>query len=231
MLEEMQHMFRKYVHGGTINDQLKESVVSSGIQAEQRLQIYQNNFQITLTDNLASIFPFTEAFVGEVFLRGVIKEFIASNPPKGAALNAYGSGFADFFQVYEHADDVAYLADLIRLEWAVHSLQFAETAYAEMSSFVVNPNIITINSEYPLLNLWLVAQGQLVPEAVHLDQGGQCVVVVQQYGEIKLHTLSRDENDLIKELGNSSGGGVQIQMLNIEERNRLLSKGIILTSE
>lgn len=227
MLEELQKNFRLAVQSGDAATGILPAIVDDGaIAPEQRMQVYQNNFLLTLADNLQSIFSLTENFIGEPFLREAIKQFVKNQPPKEAALDEYGAGFADFFEQYEHAEDVLYIADIIRIEWAIHRLQYVSPVDADTEEFLLNPHYKIIESDYPLLNLWMVGQGQLMPEAVHLEQGGQNVGVVLESGEIKLYPFTEEEMVLIRTLENKPKNmNVNASMV---ELDALTLKGIVL---
>lgn len=230
MLEELQKNFRLAIQQGDASTGILPAIVDDGaIAPEQRLQVYQNNFLLTLADNLQAVFLLTENFVGEIFLREAIKQFIRKQPPKEAALDEYGAEFADFFENYEHAEDVIYIADIIRIEWAIHRLQYVSPVTATAGKFVLNPHVRIIESDYPLLNLWMVGQGQLMPEAVHLEQGGQTVCVVLDGGEIKLYPLTTEEMALLKTIENDlEDVTVNASMVGLDA---LTLKGVVLAGE
>lgn len=205
------HEFKQF------QDQLTDSVLTgnpkqalvegledaSGVPSDKRLQIHHNNFRETLADGLRGIFPALEAFVGVVFLKGALSEFCVKNPPRNAALFGYGSTFADFLDGHAASEQVPYASDVVRLEWAIHELQLVdEQALTSTVSneWRVNPNTRIIRSDYPILSLWSVANGQLPPEAVHLDQGGQTVAVCLVNGEVTLLALSTEESEIAERL-------------------------------
>lgn len=184
-------------------DLIEALVVSDGVPSDQRIQIHHNNFRETLTSSLSGIFPTLEAFVGTVFVRGALSEFCLANPPGDAALLGYGNEFGAFLDNHQASEQVPYAADLVRLEWSVHELQLVDEkqfSEVETGTWHVNPNCRVIESAYPLLSLWSVANGQLPPEAVHLDQGGQTVAVLLADGEVSLLALADEEKDYFASL-------------------------------
>lgn len=178
---------------------LEGEIVSDDISAADRFQIYQNNFRGSLVEALLGVFPIVSAFVGEVFTRTAIKHFVEMSPPNEACLSSYGSAFSDFLKDYEHASDVPYIADLARVEWAVFDAQHQKevTPTVKENQRQLNPNVQLLSSDYPLLNLWMVGTGQLMPEAVHLEQGGQTLCVILHEGQIELVALTEEENKAI----------------------------------
>jgi len=84
----------------------------------RRFGVYRNNVVSGLIGAVASRFPVAEKIVGEEFFAGMAYEFICLHPPRSPLLLSYGDGFADFVEAFEPAREIAYLADVIRLEAA-----------------------------------------------------------------------------------------------------------------
>lgn len=199
---EFQTRMKSAVLSGTPDNQLvQELEQSSGVPPEQRLNIHHNNYRETLAGSLSAVFPALEAFVGTVFLKGALGEFCLSNPPKEAALSGYGAEFGEFLASHRASEQVPYAADLARLEWAVHELQLLDETATQQSGrtteWRLSDTVRLIPSDFPLLSLWSVANGQLPPEAVHLDQGGQTVAVLLAQGEVSLLALEAEEAALV----------------------------------
>ncbi|MBO6503797.1 MAG: putative DNA-binding domain-containing protein [Kordiimonadaceae bacterium] len=182
---------------------VQELAQSEGVPSDQRLNIHHNNFRETLAGSLSGVFPALEAFVGAVFVKGALSEFCVAYPPKDASLLGYGSDFATFLDNHKASEQVPYAADLVRLEWAIHELQLVDEVVAtepSQNEWQLNPNARVIRSEFPLLSLWSVANGQLPPEAVHIEQGGQNVIVLLNDGEVSLLALTDQESHVLDEL-------------------------------
>ncbi len=218
-LAQLQKDMRRSIIARQMAPQLNDLIVSDGLSAERRLQIYQNNYQGLLVDALLGVFPIVSAFVGDVFTRTALKHFITTAPPKEACLSNYGGDFPDFLADYEHLQHVLYVADIARLEWAIHELQHAcEVPLSEQKAGSVNLNTVFIKSDYPLLNLWMVGAGQMQAEAVHIDQGGQRVCVVLNEGQIQLFAVSQDEHEGLRCL--KSGLGLKNEAVCQSLRNK-----------
>ena len=203
-LSELQRHMRKAIQTKALSPELDKAICIDGLPVEARMQIYQNNFTGILVENLFGIFPLVSAFVGEDYTKSALRHFIDKVPPTDARLIVYGEDFASFLTGYEHAGYVAYIADIARLEWSIHALQHAsEESFRPCHYSGLNENHAVIDSDYPLLNLWMVGAGQLKPESVHIDQGGQFVVVVLHQGAIQLYALNNAEREALA--GMSSG--------------------------
>src|SRR5262249_54251735 len=85
-----------------------------------RLDIYHNTIFSGLTKALCLTYPAVQRLVGADFFGGVAQLFIVRHPPRAACLNRYGGEFPNFLRDLPAAATVAYLADVARLEWAVH---------------------------------------------------------------------------------------------------------------
>jgi hypothetical protein len=208
-LAEFQRSMKRAILGDANAKALAAAdIVSDGLAAEQRIQIHENNYRETLTDSLKATFPISQAFVGEAFFEGALRKFVLDMPPRWAQLSKYGEALADFFATYEHAETIPYITDLVRLEWAVHNIQNSdadntisaddiEDLIAQGSLIKPVKQIEIVESAYPVLSLWMVGTGQMPPEAVHLDQGGQIALVIGGEGTVQLQALEEKQIDIL----------------------------------
>lgn len=203
-LLSLQKAMKNSVLTGETASGLLDSLSSAGdITSENRLQIHRNNYRQSLVGALGGIFPATKAFVGDAFIEGALGEFVLEHPPITASLSDYGEQFPEFFSQHRASQRLPYIVDLLRLEWALHYLQTVDEASFEDGKgkqFSINPNARIVDSDYPLMSLWSVATGQLPPEAVHIEQGGQTVVALLTDGEVRLLSLSPAEASCLKAL-------------------------------
>lgn len=164
-----------------------------------RLGVYKNNFRLTLSEHLAAIFPVSAKFVGSDFLGMAIRDFIQDHPPKTEVLHEYGAAFPEFLKAYEPLAELPYVSDICQVEWHIHALQFAADA-TEGAGRRVNPAMQTVESDYPLLRLWMVGAGQLAPEAVHVGSGSEHVAIVLVKGRVLLQPISNAELGMLNSL-------------------------------
>src|SRR5690606_37406619 len=92
-------------------------VAPSEAQRRKRFGVYRNNVHASLAAALSARFPVTERIVGEEFFRAMALVFVAHHPPATPVVAEYGAHFADFVERFEPAAEVAYLPDVVRLEW------------------------------------------------------------------------------------------------------------------
>jgi hypothetical protein len=212
-------------------------IVSMGLEPSQRMQIHRNNYKETLTTSLKAIFPVVQAFVGEAFFEAAAKQFVLASPPDKAQLVEYGRALADFYDTYEHAVSVPYVADLLRLEWAVHVIQNSDErepinvievdeALSNMTLAIV-PQMQVISSDHPILSLWMVGTGQMPPEAVHVEQEGQNALVIRVDGAVQLQAINDVQLELVKSFHEGNFTGVIDENSHHDELKKMAERGML----
>lgn len=140
---------------------------------ERRLGVYRNNTVNSLTNVLKAAYPVLERIVGERFFRGLALAFIEAHPPQQPTLFRYGGDLATFLESFPPAQQVPYLADVARLEWAriesyfaadrgpldPHALAAIDPEELGDVRFTMHPSIRLVESSYPVFEVWSVNQG------------------------------------------------------------------------
>ena len=166
-LRELQHAMYRSLFERDDGDAAAH-IRADGLAAAERLSIYRNTFFGSLTNALRLSYPAVHRLVGAEFFEAAAQEFIEAQPPRGAYLDEYGAGFADFLARFPAAASVPYLPDVARLEWAVTRALHAPDATAlEMASllelgqgdhnrvcFVPHPSVSLIRASYPVDTIW-----------------------------------------------------------------------------
>jgi hypothetical protein len=166
-LHDLQRAVRRSVAEGDDND-VAAYVLSDGIAAANRLNIYRNTHLGTLTNALRLSYPAIHRLVGAEFFEAAAHAFIEARPPRGAYLDEYGSGFAEFLACFPAATSVPYLSDVAQLEWAVtRALHAADATPLELMNlravdegehrrvcFVPHPSVSLIRADYPADTIW-----------------------------------------------------------------------------
>lgn len=198
-----QHMADFVRSYGNAPSVLTDDIVSDGISAAQRMQIYRNNFFESVSGSLLDVFPVSVAVVGDVFLRQCLKAFALSAPPAAPILHAYGAGFPEFLRSFEPAAAVPYLADLAELEWRTHELMLVDETEgatdarlcaeaASRNELRLSSNVRFISSDYPVFDLWLAATGQISADDVDMEKEGQAILIMLREGQISYEPMESD---------------------------------------
>lgn len=141
---------------------------------EKRFAVYRNNVVVGLINALAARFPATQRIVGEEFFRAMARVYVRANPPRSPLLMEYGNGFADFIAQFEPAAELAYLADVARLEAARTRAYHAADAApidpkilqsmdeSELGNLGIEPHPAAeiVRSKHPVVTIWAMNSGE-----------------------------------------------------------------------
>jgi len=185
----------------------------NGPQPARRFSVYRNNVAIGLIGALASRFPAAERIVGEEFFAAMAHEFIRLHPPRSPLLLAYGDDFPDFAGSFEPAQEIPYLADVMRLEAlrgrAYHAadampLDAALVATIEPAglaelTLVPHPSASVARSTYPAVTIWAMNTGEI--ELADIDDWtGEDALVIRPQMTVEVHRLPPGGATFLKEL-------------------------------
>src|SRR5215469_18152462 len=143
-------------------------VIADGLAPAARLAIYRNTVIASLTTALRLSYPAVHRLVGAAFFDSAAHLFLAARPPRGACLDDYDPGFADFLAGFAPAAAIPYLAGVARLDWAVNralhapdadgldpaSLAAIATAGEPRLRFVPHPSVGLVRAEHPVDAIW-----------------------------------------------------------------------------
>ena len=96
---------------------LAHLLVDSNYSPEQLLNIYHNNFVISLMQLLEQLFPATRALIGTDFFAQSCRQFIHSAPLTEPHLNHYGGQFVRFLNTLKSLEPMGFVAQMAQLEW------------------------------------------------------------------------------------------------------------------
>lgn len=210
-LHELQTQFARQVLGKRSND-LLPLIEINGIEASRRLQVYRNNFRITLTESLQSVYPIVEQLVGNAFFVQTVAQYIENHLPQTGDLREYGSDFPDFLDSLESLSSLQYIPDIARIEWLCHLSWFAKDAETLSIQDLANipeqqhsniklglhPSVHTLESDYPVFDIWeycMKDDSTNSGGSLELSSDGQCVLICRDNYEV---TVNRIDHTLFK---------------------------------
>ena len=140
----------------------------------RRFAVYRNNVVAGLGKALQRRFPVVERLVGKEFFAAMAQLFVRQQPPRSPLLATYGDEFAGFIAAFEPARELAYLADVARLEAARTRAYHAANAMPLDSSQLVgigadaagdlrialHPSIEIVRSPFPIVTIWAMNSGE-----------------------------------------------------------------------
>ncbi|WP_087024680.1 DNA-binding domain-containing protein [Thaumasiovibrio subtropicus] len=140
---------------------LGAAVKAGQFTTEQRLQIYRNNFIISLSDVLEATYPICKAIVGDDCFQQLARQHVLSEPLTEGDVSHYGEGFDRSIRAVNSVHDaVPYLAALAELEWQIDR---AQQKGALLSAFPIEAlsQWLSENGEAALTNMHFVPHGFL----------------------------------------------------------------------
>ena len=166
-----QHAFASALRDRT-SDAIAPLLTTDAATSARRVGIYRANSIAGATKALAGAYPVMAEVVGNEFFDALARAYWNRVPSKSGDLGDYGDAFASFLADFEHVADMPWLADLARLEWAVHRASLAADATplaaatlagvppASLSSLILElvPGTATIVSRYPIVRVWSLHQ-------------------------------------------------------------------------
>lgn len=167
------------------------------------LAVYRNNYRVGLIETLNLIYPVSGQIVGEEFMTGLAREYSKHHASHSGNLHRYGGSFGDFLQNFPPTQALPYLADIARLEWAVHrsyyAIDQAPLAAAALSGidpeqfgqlrFSLTDSSRLLSSPWPVVSIW---QGHQPGQQLHVDlaSGGEQALVSRHAGKVSVQASS-----------------------------------------
>jgi len=184
-------------------------IAGGDFSADERLDVYRNNFLSSLTNALRISYPAVHRLVGQDFFTDAAQLFIAAHPPQSAYLNAYGAQFPDFLAQFPPAAQLPYLADVARLEWAVTSAlhaQDAESLDAQALGFIADappdrlvliphPSIALMRFDSPAETIWraVLADDDGTLGTIDLEAGPEWLMIERTTLGVEITPLAERE--------------------------------------
>lgn len=177
------------------------------------IAIYRRHMLGNQHEALAATFPVVRRLVGEAFFREAAARFSRARGSTSGDLNAFGAGWPDYLAGYPFAAGLPYLADVARLEWAVHEsmhaaevlpLDFTRLAAVHPDRFAdlrfrMHPGLRLLRSGHPVLAIWEANQ----PERDGTPEGpgtAQCVLVRRVGFDARPMLLGEDDLNFLQAL-------------------------------
>src|SRR5216684_3320406 len=168
----------------------------------RRFAVYRNNMVAGLVKALKSRFPVVEKIVGQEFFAAMARVFVAERPPRSLVLAMYGDGFATFIAAFEPARELAYLADVARLEAArTRAYHAADATPVDAGRFAaldprtiagirieMHPSVEIVRSRYPIVTIWAMNNGEQELAAIE-NWRSEDALVVRPYLDVEVRTL------------------------------------------
>lgn len=195
------------------------SLLRAGAIMPDRQAVHRNNTRASLSSALAARFPVVRRLVGPDFFRAMALCFIERQPPRSPVLAEYGAGFAHFLDGFAPAREVAYLADVARLEWARHLAFHAEEAAAlsierltavapdrlEQVRLGLHPAASVVASAWPVVSIWTTNAHDQEVRPLGDGAGSECALVTRPELHVLVSALPAGSDRLVAALAEGNG--------------------------
>ena len=199
------------------------AIVAGALDAPARIAIYRNNILGNYRKVLAGTFPVVRRLVGAAFFDAATDQFVRGHPSRHGDVNRYGGDYATFLASYPPARELAYLADVAQLEWAIDQANIAAdappldvSALATVAPdalgelrFRLHPSARLIASAYPILRIWQVNQpGYVGDDHVDLGEGACLLLIVRSHQGVSIERIGTGEHAFLGALAAGATLGV-----------------------
>ena len=170
-LAELQKQFIRALHYEADGESC--DISSHTIDAEQKVQIYRNNFILSLSDALSATYPIVLELVGEECFAQLARHHVLTVPLLHGDVNQYGAGFARSIKYFNSlVEEFPYLVEVAEFEWAIdlaeqrcvqnrqetHCRPLSDLAHLNPEQqarvqFELIPNITRFRSQYAVFSL------------------------------------------------------------------------------
>ncbi len=181
------------------------------------LQVYQANRAVLAERTLASTYPVVAQLIGQTSFEPLARHFWQQHPPQRGDMGQWGAQLPEFLEASTQLTDEPFLADVARIEWALHRAASAPDAVLDAASFALLsddtgqptslalcPAVVILASAYPvasIINAHLTGQPTLRQAAALLSQAESEQALVWRQGfKPKVRSISPAEFGLINAL-------------------------------
>ncbi len=179
------------------------------------LEIYRNNYRGNLQGALGLAYPVIRQLVGDEFFRMMAIMHIESRPSKSGNLHDYGAELSKFLASFPNAQELPYLPEIAKLEWACHMAYFAADIEPidivllasiapenqDRLRFLLNPACRIVRSSFPIVDIWQAHQPGMPEDfLIDLDSGPQIALVNRRNDVVRVEALSLPESAWLEEI-------------------------------
>lgn len=164
-----------FIHDIYTGERTSLSYLDTKMASAVRLDIYQNNTVLGLTDILANAFPVLKKIVGDEFFKTIARHYIKNHPQPSGNRHSFGGNLPAFLESFAPAAALPYLPDVASLEWAYFQAALAddadalnfETLTSAMSAnpafvLAVHPSVHIVRQSFNALDIWQEHQKEAI---------------------------------------------------------------------
>ncbi|SFV87784.1 Conserved domain protein [hydrothermal vent metagenome] len=142
------------------------------------LQIYHNQYFVSLIEALGKTYSCVKRLVGEDFFNRLAQEFIQAYPSKTGNIIDYGAEFEDFIRCNTHCQNLPYLGDVAKFEYCYERCYFL----LDTQFFIYSP--------YPIIKIWQLNEHS---DILDFSNAESYIKIYKQGAEVIVEEISEQE--------------------------------------
>lgn len=185
------------------------------------LKAYQANAGALAERALAAAYPVLQQLIGEESFAALARVFWRQQPPQRGDMALWGEALPAFVEAADQLADEPYLADVARVEWALHAAASAADgpqapqglhrlaeAEPERLRFAFVPGTALVRSPHPVASIWLAHQDAAVDDEQRFapvrrafaEGRGETAFIVREGLKPALHAMDAAETGFVQSL-------------------------------
>ncbi|SHN92888.1 HvfC/BufC N-terminal domain-containing protein [bacterium endosymbiont of Bathymodiolus sp. 5 South] len=161
----------------TVESVSKNYLNKGNFTAQDLIQIYRNQYFLSLRESLAKSYSCVKRLVGEDFFNKLAKDFIIAHPSTTGNIIDYGDEFSNFIKLSPDCKTVSYLADIAKLERYYERCYFSDIVFF-------------MASVYPVIKIWQLNENS---EQLDLASGGDYLKIYRQGAQVLVAKITPQE--------------------------------------
>jgi hypothetical protein len=227
-LKDVQREFVEALLHPSAGQRVLDTLVGEDARNRNRLALYRGNLTGTWRKVLASAYPVVRALVGDEFFVALSREYGLADPSGSGDLNQFGHRMADLLASWPPSAPYRYLADIARLEWAVHRAYFAADSLPwsaeqwarhtpdmlEAASISLHPAVALLRTSTCAADIWVAYQGAGSEPVIHDIDAPQWIVVTRPHWAPEVQAVTPAAFEMLEALrrGESLGAALDIAL-------------------
>ncbi|MEF1290271.1 HvfC/BufC N-terminal domain-containing protein [Vibrio sp. M260118] len=213
-LADLQHTFAQALHYQATGEEC--NISNDNFSADERMQIYRNNFIISLSDVLQATYPMLNALWGEECFEQIARQHVLDYPLEAGDVSHYGEHFDTTIERFPAVIEAApYSLEVARYEWHIDLAQqqsnqisladallplahLAQVPVAQQPQIQLHlkPGVMAFQSPYALFSLQQAINSNNF-EGLNLEQAQQGLIASSLESEVWTLALDTDPYQLL----------------------------------
>ena len=220
-LGELQENFLDAIKGGRSPFSEAINPIAS-LTPTECIEIYSKGYFARLTEALGETFEATWWVLGDEDFFELAGQYIKTNPSEVFDLSEYGFGFPDFLASLKQNDEISFLQDLAKFEWAFKNIFHKQNlqspmvgwpAGAESTKLILSDSAMLLTSRFSVYEIWK-RRAHPIETVGEVDWSQpEHLVLFKKDSQVNVRILEADELLVMRHLSNGQTLEASIEAL------------------